>query len=130
MKIIILCFLVLPFCAIAQKQDASAIKVSGLNIQQLIKGFLQSGYSIKKSEGSLQYIFTAPKKLTYNIVAQLKAEIKKDCIILYGHYADHDNDNFKKIESSITDNELAVKSWEELQRFAVSFNKPLEYLKN
>lgn len=129
MKILLPLLMMLPFIGRAQEQDATAIKISGLSVQQLVKGLLQSGYDIHKSEGSLNYIFTAPKKLGQNIFTQLKAEIQKDCVILYGGYVNKQDDDFHAIAANTVNQEMASKSWDELRRLAGSFNKPLEYLK-
>lgn len=92
---------------------------------------MQFGYNIKKSEGSLQYIFTAPKKIgPDNLSTQLKAEIQKDGVVLYGQYAASEQQDFKKVESSDKSCEESLKCWRELQKLAVSFNKPVEYLQN
>ncbi len=130
MKILtILLLLVIPSTCLCQSRVNQVIKVPGITLQQLIRGFLDAGYSIERSEASMSVIVTHLKEQKLNKVAtKLIAKIEDGSVLLSGEYIVPGQEN---IHVPITDagsqGSPCSASWDILQSFAKSFKKPLEF---
>lgn len=120
-----------PLAAFSQQPNGShLIKIHGISIEQLIRGFLDAGYAIEKSEASLSVIVTHLKEAEKaNVATQIKAKIQDGSVWLSGEYIEpgKDQDPSPIIDSGVPGSPCK-ESWNILRTFAQSFNKPLEIL--
>lgn len=128
--IILVLFGLLPFIGLGQTTNAHSIKIQGLGLEQLIKGFLDAGFTIEKSEGSLRMIITYPKiTVDQKISTQIKANINDGNILLTGEYIETGKTpNSSPITDSGTPGSPCRESWNIMYTLAQSFNKPMEIL--
>ena len=113
------------FCQSGAKQ---VIKVAGVSLEQLIRGFLDAGYSIEKSEASMSVIVTHLKEAKKaNVATLLKAKIQNGNLLLSGEYIVPGKDeNHSPITDTGVPGRPCQESWEMMRDFAQSFKKPLE----
>lgn len=129
MKIfIILLIMVGPATGFCQSDAKQVIKVAGISLQQLIRGFLDAGYSIEKSEASMSIIITHLKETKKsNVATLLKAKIQDGNLLLSGEYIVPGKDeNHSPITDAGNPGSACNESWQMMQSFAQSFKKPLE----
>jgi hypothetical protein len=129
MKIfIILVIIAGPARGFCQSDTKQVIKVAGISLQQLIRGFLDAGYSIEKSEASMSVIITHLKEVkTANVATLLKAKIQDGNLLLSGEYVVPGKDeNHSPITDAGVPGSPCRESWEAMQDFAQSFKKPIE----
>ncbi len=119
-----------PSASFSQPNGNHIIKISGVGIEQLIRGFLDAGYTIEKSEASLSIIITHLKEAgKANVATQIKAKIQEGSVWLSGEYIEPGKDqNPSPITDSGVPGSPCNESWNILHTFAQSFNKPLEIL--
>ena len=130
MKILsIILLFVIPTTCLCQSRVNQVIKVPGVTLQQLIRGFLDAGYSIERSEASMSVIVTHLKEQKLNKVAtKLMAKIKDGSVLLSGEYTIPGKDEiYVPITDAGTQGSPCSASWDILQSFAQSFKKPLEF---
>ena len=127
---IMLLIAAVPSAAFSQSNGNHVIKISGIGIEQLVRGFLDAGYTIEKSEASLSIIITHLKEAgKANVATQIKAKIQEGSVWLSGEYIEPGKDqNPSPITDSGVPGSPCKESWNILQTFAQSFNKPLEIL--
>lgn len=128
---IILLIAAAPLAVFSQQPNGNhVIKVPGIGIEQLIRGFLDAGYAIEKSESSLSVIVTHLKETEKaNVATQIKAKIQDGSVWLSGEYIEPGKDQEPSpITDTGTPGSPCKESWDILHTFAKSFNKPLEIL--
>lgn len=127
---IILLIAAVPSAALSQSNGNHVIKIPGIGIEQLIRGFLDAGYAIEKSESSLSVIVTHLKEAEkVKVATQIKAKIQDGSVWLSGEYIEPGKDqNPSPITDSGVPGSPCKESWNILHTFAQSFNKPLEIL--
>ena len=101
-----------------------------MGTEQLIRGLLEAGYTIEKSQASMSVIITHLKQIPQsNILTQIKASIKDGNVMLSGEYLESGK---TQTPSPISDNgdvgSPCNQSWNLLYALARSFNKPMEVL--
>ncbi|HEX5025456.1 MAG TPA: hypothetical protein VFV68_09290 [Agriterribacter sp.] len=128
-KLTFLLLLAIPATCLCQSRVNQVIKVPGITLQQLIRGFLDAGYSIERSEASMSVIVTHLKEQKLNKVAtKLIAKIKDGNVLLSGEYMIPGKDGIQvPITDAGTQGSACSASWDILQSFAKSFKKPLEF---
>ncbi|HRO47618.1 hypothetical protein [Agriterribacter sp.] len=129
MKIlIILLIAALPVTGFCQSNGKQVIKIAGISLEQLIRGFLDAGYSIEKSEASMSVIVTHLKEAQKsNVATQIKAKIKDGNVLLSGEYIESGKDqNPSPITDAGVPGSPCSESWNMMHDFAQSFKKPLE----
>lgn len=127
MKYLICLFLLVPAIGFAQPNGTSSIKIAGIGLQQVIRGFLEAGYKIERSGQTLKTIISGPKKSEEaNITTVLKVDIKEDGIIISGEYS-ATADQYTDIKLTDKDGP-AWDSWKEMLVFADSFKRPVQYI--
>ncbi|MCO5235041.1 MAG: hypothetical protein M9933_02130 [Chitinophagaceae bacterium] len=119
-----------PFAVFSQSEGSHTIRIQGVSLQQLIRVFLDAGFTIEKSEGSLSTIITYPKNApNLNVATQIKAKIKDENILLTGDYIETGKaPNSTPITDSGTPGSPCRESWNIMYTLAQSFNKPVEIL--
>lgn len=128
MKYLIYFLLLLPAIGFSQPNGTSSIKVAGIGLQQVIRGFLDAGYRIERSGQTLKTIISGPRKSPqHNVTTILKVDIKEDGIVISGEYS-AEADSFTGIEVTNQKNGPAWDSWREMLVFADSFKKPVEFI--
>ncbi|HTN08444.1 hypothetical protein [Agriterribacter sp.] len=129
MKIfIILLIAAFPATGFCQLNGNQVIKIPGISLEQLIRGFLDAGYSIEKSEASMSVIVTHLKEAQkLNVATQIKAKIKDGNILLSGEYVEPGKGQHPSpITNAGIPGSPCRESWNIMHDFAQSFNKPLE----
>mgnify|MGYP001072586777 CR=1 FL=1 len=129
MKILIILLIVVgPATGFCQSYPKQIIKVAGINLQQVIRGFLDAGYSIEKSEASMSIIVTHLKEAKKaNVATLLKAKIQDGNLILSGEYTVPGKDeNPSPITDAGDPGSPCNESWQMMHDFAQSFKKPME----
>ncbi len=118
------------FTGFSQSEVRHTISIRGVSLQQLIRVFLDAGFTIEKSEGSLSTIVTYPKTAPYlNVTTQIKGKIKDDNILLTGNYIETGKaSNSTPITDSGMPGSPCRESWNIMYTLAQSFNKPVEIL--
>lgn len=126
--LVILLMLIGPATGFCQSGAKQVIKVPGISLQQLIRGFLDAGYSIEKSEASMSIIITHLKETKKATAATLlKAKIQNGNLLLSGEYIVPGKDeNHVPITDGGVPGSPCRESWEAMHDFAQSFKKPLE----
>lgn len=133
MKLIIV-ILLLPLLAISQNKGDNTIVVKGVGFMQVCSALIDAGYIIDKKDNDLQTVKTELKsgqdknkwmKLLLNI------RVKDSAAIITGQWYNTLGDdpietNTYKIENTSGNPKSCFK---EMKTFALSFKKPVEYLK-
>ena len=117
-----------PATGFCQSDARQVIKVAGISLQQVIRGFLDAGYSIEKSEASMSIIITHLKETKKaNVATLLKAKIQDGNLLLSGEYIVPGKDeNHSPIKDDGVPGSPCRESWEAMHDFAQSFKKPME----
>lgn len=129
MKIfIILLIAAFPATGFCQFNGSQVIKIPGVSLEQLIRGLLDAGYAIEKSEASMSVIVTHLKEAQKsNVATQIKAKIKDGNVLLSGEYIETGKDqNPYPITDAGIPGSPCRESWNIMHDFAQSFKKPLE----
>ncbi|HRN55840.1 MAG TPA: hypothetical protein PLL71_05280 [Agriterribacter sp.] len=126
--IILLIAAVPPTTGFCQSNGKQVIKIAGISVEQLIRGFLDAGYAIEKSEASMSVIVAHAKETPKpNMATQIKAKIKDGNVLLSGEYFEAGKDqNPSPITDAGVPGSPCSESWNMMHHFAQSFNKPLE----
>lgn len=131
MKILfVLLVAVLPITGFCQFEGKQVIKINGLGLDQLVKGLLDAGYSIEKSEASLSVIVTHIKQSPATGIGTLiKAKLQGGNVLLSGQYSEPGKTaETCPITDSGSPGSPCMTSWKLMQDLAESFNKPMEIL--
>lgn len=130
MKIIFFLLLTIPAISFCQPVKTQVIKIPGITLQQLIRGFMDAGYAVERSESSMKIIIThARQAKKFNISTIFKAKINEGEVLLSGEYAIHGKEeNYTEISNTGNDSNEAKEAFTLLQDFAQSFKKPVVYL--
>lgn len=132
MKRLIFCLLLSGFLisGYGQVDGKRVIKIAGIGTEQLIRGLLEAGYTIEKSQASMSIIITHLKQIPQSdFLAQIKASIKDGNVMLSGEYVESGKTQAPSpISDSGDEGSPCNKSWNLLFALARSFNKPMELL--
>ncbi|MBX3255319.1 MAG: hypothetical protein KF862_14355 [Chitinophagaceae bacterium] len=128
MKYFVCVLFLFPAIAYSQPNGTSSIKIPGIGLQQVIRGFLDAGYPIERSGQNLKTIISGPKKSSSNnITTVLTVDINDRDIIISGEYSTEEH-NYTSIKVTGEKTGPAWDSWKEMFDFADSFKKPVEFI--
>jgi hypothetical protein len=118
--ILLALLLVAEYCY-CQPKGANTIKITGVTFRQVANALLDAGYSFEKIDSNFQTIRTEYKAFQ-NYIPRLRFEIRvKDSILNIKGDALTSNFQFS------AENVKWKGAFNEMNSFALSFNKPVEY---
>jgi hypothetical protein len=137
---LLLLMLIIPAFAHSQEppKKANTIIVYGVTYNEAMSQLLDKGYLIDKSDKDVQYIQTAkkPSKKGLTYLLKIAVRIKDSTMIVTGIWNNeltiHIGAFSSPLSESIVENRgmkgsILNNSWNDLNSFALSFNKPVEY---
>lgn len=111
----------------AQPKGANVIKVTGVSFKQVAQALVDNGFFFEKIDSNYQVIKTDYKEVKgYVMTIQLEVRIKDSTATLKGTWI---SSNYKfDIENQKSAAPYRI-TFKALNDFALSFNKPVEYIK-
>lgn len=138
MRKLLLALFLIPLTAAAQTEapkKANTIKVTGVTYEQAVTQLLDKGYLIDKSDKDIQYVQSYKASNKSNYTTKVIIRIKDSAAIITGILEDNTTMYFGAASTKFGPWPIAnkgmspmLKAWNELNSFALSFNKPVEYL--
>ena len=143
MKAALLILFLVPLSLLAQDipKGANTIKVTGVSLKEVAKALLDGGYTFEKVDSNFQSIETGFKQSKKNKQMELSlyVRIKDSAAIITGKTFDAGMTGANFMGTQVSKEEATsdiaytsgnfVKVFNEMKAFALSFNKPVEYLK-